>query len=65
MFLIVHVYSKTGFVKDQSMDIVFPARNIQKIEDVPLGHLRPVGKYIRIYNECGGRIEKSVPRFAE
>ena len=43
-FLIVGVYSKTGFVKDQSMDIVFPARNIQKIEDVPLGHLRPVGK---------------------
>ena len=40
----------------------------QKMDSVASGHeylhSLPDGKIIRIYHECEGRIEKSVPRFA-
>lgn len=46
LFLVVvyYVECKTSFVKDQSMDFVFPPLNIRKVNlDIPDGHLRPLG----------------------
>ena len=39
-----------GFIKDQSIDKVqFPPKILQKFDTgVPIGHLRPLGKYTEI-----------------
>ncbi|KAK3576648.1 hypothetical protein CHS0354_023166 [Potamilus streckersoni] len=37
------VESKTSFVKDQSLNAVFPPVNIKSVPGIPDGHLRPLG----------------------
>ena len=36
---------KTSFVKDLKTDMPFPPVNMQTIEGIPEGHLRPLGEY--------------------
>ena len=43
IILFSYAHSKIGFIKDQNMDAQFPPAITRIDDDIPEGHLRPLG----------------------